>query len=305
MGAAADRSIFAGYHPLLNYLFFGYVALVPIIFMHPAIFAVSFAAALSWSFYLNGRRAVKFNLGFVLPLMCVAALFNPAFNHRGATILFYMRDNPITLESVVYGVCAAVMIGGVILWFTCYNAVMTSDKFIYLFGRVVPAMSLIVSMALRFIPRYKAQAGRIASARRGIGFDAFSGGFLARVSSGGAILSVMVTWALENAIETSDSMRSRGYGLPGRTAYSIYRFDARDRTLLVALLALMAVVVFALATGAVKVLYFPVYLVRDAWPLAPIAFLCHTAVCFLPLFLDAREDFVWKRSLRNDRNGVA
>ena len=39
----------------------------------------------------------------------------------------------------------------------------------------------------------------------------------------------MLTWSLENAIETADSMKSRGYGLPGRTAFSIYRFDDRDK----------------------------------------------------------------------------
>ncbi|MDR1291955.1 MAG: energy-coupling factor transporter transmembrane protein EcfT [Clostridiales Family XIII bacterium] len=298
-GAKANRSIFAGYHPVLNFVFFGYVVLAPIFFMHPVVLAVSFAAAMSWSLYLNGRKGLKFNLCFVLPLMCVAALFNPAFNHEGATILFYIRDNPITLESIVYGVCAAVMIGGVILWFVCYNAVMTSDKFVYLFGRGIPAMSLILSMALRFIPLYRTQAVRVASARRGIGFDAFSGGFLARVRNGGAILSVLVTWALENAIETSDSMRSRGYGLPGRTAYSIYRFDARDRALLVLMLALVAVVVLAIATGTMKTLYFPLFSVRDAQPLAGIAIACHVALCFLPLALDTREDIVQKIALDN------
>ncbi len=40
----------------------------------------------------------------------------------------------------------------VIQWFSCYNKVMTSDKFIYLFGRLIPALSLILSMALRFVP---------------------------------------------------------------------------------------------------------------------------------------------------------
>lgn len=39
----------------------------------------------------------------------------------------------------------------------------------------------------------------------------------------------MVTWALENAIETADSMKSRGYGLRGRTAFSIYRMEDRDK----------------------------------------------------------------------------
>ena len=49
-----------------------------------------------------------------------------------------------------------------------------------------------------------------------------------RLRHGLNMLSILVTWALENAIETSDSMRSRGYGLHGRTAFSIYRFTKRD-----------------------------------------------------------------------------
>jgi energy-coupling factor transport system permease protein len=294
MTKAHGRSIFAGYHPSINYIYFAYVILVPIFFMHPALLAISFAAAFVWSVYLNRGRAVKFGLGFILPLMIVAALFNPAFNHEGVTILFYVESNPITLESIIYGACAAVMIGGVILWFTCYNAVMTSDKFIYIFGRIVPAMSLIISMALRFIPRYKAQAARIASARRGIGFDVSSGGFAARLRSGGEILSILVTWALENAIETSDSMRSRGYGLPGRTAYSIYRFDARDRVLLVSMLALMAVAVSVFIAGKASVMYFPAFFVADAQPVSVIAFVCHAAVCLTPPAIDIREDLVWR-----------
>ncbi|MDR0518613.1 MAG: energy-coupling factor transporter transmembrane protein EcfT [Clostridiales Family XIII bacterium] len=296
--SAADRSIFAGYHPIINYVFFGYAVLVPILFMHPVLLAISFASAFSWFVYLNRGRGLKFGLGLVVPLMVIAALFNPAFNHEGATILFYMNDNPITLESVIYGICAAVMIGGVILWFACYNAVMTSDKFIYLFGRMVPAMSLVISMALRFIPRYRAQAGRIASARRGIGFDVSSGKFLRRVRSGGEILSVMVTWALENAIETSDSMRSRGYGLSGRTAYSVYRFDSRDRAMLVAMLALMAAVATALAAEVVSVMFFPLFTVSGTSPFGMAAFACHAAVCVIPLALDVREDVVWRMSLK-------
>ena len=45
-----------------------------------------------------------------------------------------------------------------------------------------------------------------------------SGSLLQRLKNAITILSIMVTWALENAIETADSMKSRGYGLPGRTA---------------------------------------------------------------------------------------
>ncbi|MDR3363874.1 MAG: energy-coupling factor transporter transmembrane protein EcfT [Clostridiales Family XIII bacterium] len=292
----AARSIFAGYHPLVNYLWFGYAILVPIFFTQPVYLAVSFASALAYSLYLGGRKALKFDLGFVLPLMVIAALFNPAFNHKGITILFYFHYNPITLESILYGICTAAMIGGVILFFTCYNALMTSDKFIYLFGRLVPAMSLIISMALRFIPRYTAQAKRIASARRGIGFDVSSGGFFTRLRNGGEVLSVMVTWALENGIETGDSMLSRGYGLPGRTAYSNYRFDARDRILLAVLAVLMAVSLACCITGAISVMYYPMFIMERVRPFAGIAYVCHGAVCLSPFALELREDAQWRSS---------
>lgn len=102
----------------------------------------------------------------------LAALVNPAFNHEGATILTYLPSgNPLTLESMLYGVAAAVMLASVVLWFSSYNEVMTSDKFVYLFGRVIPALSLVLSMALRFIPKFKAQMQTVSEAQACIGRD--------------------------------------------------------------------------------------------------------------------------------------
>ena len=158
--------------------------------------------------------------------------------HEGETILTYLPSgNPLTLESIVYGFAAAAMLAGVICWFSCYNAVMTSDKFVYLFGRVIPALSLVLSMTLRFVPKFKAQIRTVSGAQRCVGRDVSDGGILQRARHGMTILSILVTWSMENAIETADSMRSRGYGLPGRTAFSIYRFERRDRRMLLALLA--------------------------------------------------------------------
>ena len=99
-----------------------------------------------------------------------AALVNPAFNHEGATILTYLPSgNPLTLESMLYGAAAAVMLASVVLWFSSYNEVMTSDKFVYLFGRVIPALSLVLSMSLRFIPKFKVQMQTVSEAQACIG----------------------------------------------------------------------------------------------------------------------------------------
>jgi energy-coupling factor transport system permease protein len=89
-------------------------------------------------------------------------------------------------------------------------------------------------MTLRFVPRLRAQGKIIADAQHSIGRGIKDGRLLRRAANGMRILSILTTWALENAVETADSMRSRGYGLPGRTAFALYRFDGRDGKLLLA-----------------------------------------------------------------------
>ena len=249
---------FSKFHPVIHFIYFFYVITFSMIFMHPLCLCVSVFCAFSYSIFLKGKKAVQFNFLFLLPMLALTALVNPAFNHEGTTILTYLHNgNPLTLESILYGVAAAAMLVSVIAWFSCYNAVMTSDKFIYLFGRVIPALSLILSMTLRFVPRFKAQLKVIFAAQRGMGKDGSKGSLLHRIQIGITILSVMITWALENAVETADSMKSRGYGLPGRTAFSIFQFDSRDKMALIFLLAAGVYIIAGAWTGGLFFRYYP------------------------------------------------
>ena len=221
---------FYNYHPLVNFLYFTLVIGFSMALNHPLAQAISFACACSYAVQAEGKRAVLFSLKYCLPIMLMTAFFNPAFSHEGVTILLYFpTGNPLTLESILYGLSAGAMLATVMLWFLNFNRVITSDKFIYLFGKIIPAMSLVLSMTLRFIPKFKAQMDTVVDAQRSIGRDISQGSLWQRTKTAITVLSIMVTWALENAIETADSMKSRGYGLKNRTAFSIYRFDERDR----------------------------------------------------------------------------
>lgn len=295
-----NKDAFSACHPLINMLYFTQTIVFSMLFLHPVCLCVSFLCSFSYSVYLNGRRALRFALVFLLPMLILAAVINPAFSHQGVTILAYLPSgNPLTFESIVYGLAAALMLITVVSWFGCYNAVMTSDKFIYLFGRIIPALSLILSMALRFVPRFQAQIKVISNAQRCIGRDVSQGGLTKRARHGIKILSIMVTWALENAVETADSMKSRGYGLPGRTAFSIFRFDKRDRRALIYLLLCGGYVVVGAFLGGLKFLYFPA--IRGAWtPYSVTLFAAYLALCVLPLIIDRREDSKWN-ALRTAR----
>lgn len=290
-----NRDTFSGYHPLINFLYFGLVLLFSMIDMHPVCLGISLVCALAYSIYLNGKRAVRFNLLYLLPLFIIAALFNPAFSHEGGTILTYLPSgNPLTLESITYGIGAAAMIVSVITWFSCYNAIMTSDKFVYLFGRILPGMSLILSMTLRFVPKFKAQIRAVSDAQKCVGRDASVGGIIKRARNGLTILSSMITWALENAIETADSMKGRGYGLPGRTAFSIYKFDNRDKAAAIYLLLCGTYIIAGACLGGMRWRYYPTMkgVTFGAYPVS--IFLCYFALCILPVVINVREDRKWR-----------
>ncbi len=289
------KNAFSGYHPIVNFIYFTLTLFYAMFFMHPVCLAISLGSAFAYSIKLNGRKALCFNLLYMLPMLLAAALVNPAFNHEGVTILTYLSSgNPLTLESIAYGAAAAAMIAAVICWFSCYNAVMTSDKFIYLFGRIIPGMSLILSMVLRFVPKFREQIKVISNAQKCIGRDVSNGSILQRAKHGINILSIMVTWALENAIDTADSMKSRGYGLPGRSAFSIFRFDSRDKKALCIIGGTGMYVLIGFLTGGIYWRYFPS--MKGVPPaFYPISvFAAYLILCISPVIIELLEDRKWK-----------
>ncbi len=290
------RSCFSTYHPSINFIYFTFVILVSIFLYHPALLAISFFCAMAYSIYLRGRKAILFNILALLPMMALAILINVAANHEGATILTYFGGNPITLESIQFGAAAATMLAAVIMWFSCYSSVMTSDKFVYLFGRVLPALSLVFSMALRFVPRFASQIKKVGRAQACLGRGMASGGWQ-RARHGMKILSIMATWALEGAVETADSMKARGYGTARRTAYSIYRFDSRDKALFAVLLALLSAILWAIAASVIHVRFFPTFKMNAADPLSTAVLVAFSAVCLLPLLLQIKEEAIWRFSI--------
>jgi len=272
------KDTFSGYHPVINMLYFTVVLIFSMFFTNPVCLVISFSCAFIYSVYLNGKKTLKFNLVFMLPMLIITALINPLFNHQGVTILAYLPGgNPLTLESVITGITAALMLITVISWFSCFNKIMTSDKFVYLFGRFIPAISLILSMSLRLVPRFKAQIKIISDAQKCIGRDMSNGNLMQKIKNGIKILSVMITWALENAIETADSMKSRGYGLPDRTAFSVFKFRKRD---FYALIYVFLCGIYIFVSALLNLYNFTL-------------FIAYFALCVTPAIINIQEDIKW------------
>lgn len=294
------QDAFSRCHPAVSFVYFALVLLFSMFLMHPVCLGISLLGAGCYVLRLHGAAGLGRRLGYLLPMMVLAALLNPAFNHRGVTVLAFLPDgNPLTLESVLYGLAAAGMLGAVTLWFVCFSAVMTSDKLICLFGRVIPGLSLVLTMALRFIPRFVAQFRAVREARSCLdGERAGRRSPFRRLKTAVTALSAVLTWSLENAIDTADSMKSRGYGLPGRTSFSLYRFDRRDRLALAWLLSCGLFLLLGWGMGGFAWRYFPSVKGDNITPVALCSFAVYFALCLTPVAVNGWDALRWRRAQR-------
>lgn len=294
---------FGIYHPVINLIYFVAVILMSVLIMNPIFLCVSLICSSLYAVYLKGRQAVKFGLAMVLPLLTLSVIINPFVNHRGATILFEWPLNwgPATLEAVLYGFTTGLMISSVIMWFVSFNTIITSDKLTFLFGRILPGSSLIFVMILRFIPRYRDQIKKISEARQSIGMGVNKGTLRTKLKNGTGILSIMFTWALENAIQTADSMKARGYGIKNRTSYQAYKFTFSDKVVLIFMVILILGVCSAWASGFMGTEFFPFFELtfNTGTHAALIIFisgcLCFALMALIPILLGLKETLYWNK----------
>lgn len=290
------KDAFSQMHPIVNFIFFAFVIGFSMFIMNPACLLISLVCALVNALYLNGKKAVRLSVLYLLPTIIIIAIVNPVFNHDGVTMLAYFPwDNPLTLESIIYGIATAVLLSSIVLWFSCFNEVMTSDKFIYLFGRVIPSLSLVLSMALRFVPKFIFQFNVIRNSQKCIGRDISDGKLLQRLKNAAKIISIMISWVLENAIETADSMKSRGHGLKGRTAFSIYRFSKRDAAVLSLIMTSGVILIIMSVLDVAKFRYFPSVKGNVISAPAIIYYALYFSLMIMPLAINVWEGIKWKR----------
>lgn len=248
--------IFESYHPIVLFSYFAAVIMLTMFFMHPIYLVITLIGAVSLNIVLTGRRFFS-NMKFYLPVFIVIMIVNPLISHNGEMVLFYVNYNPITVEAILYGIAMATMLVAVMLWCNSYNNVMTSDKFLYLFSRVSPVFSLVISITMRLIPLFTHQLKLIAQSQKTIGMDYTVGSIIHRIRCILKILSILITWALENAIETADSMKARAYGLGKRSTYSLFIFEKRDGVLLAIILLLFFISGLGSIFGSTTYYFYP------------------------------------------------
>ena len=133
-------------HPAVNFLYFAAVIAGTILFQHPVFLAISVVCAFLYSIKRSGWKAAIFYT--VLLIFAVGfALYYSSYHHFGVTVLRQnFIGNNMTLEALVYGFVLGLSMTGVMIWFSCVHSVFTTDKVVYLFGRISPRLSLFLAI---------------------------------------------------------------------------------------------------------------------------------------------------------------
>ena len=277
---------FSRCHPVVNFLYFVCAIGFGVVIQHPVYVLAAVIGSAGYYLLLTGGKGLRTFL-WLLPVFFLIAAVNPLFNTLGETCLFFVFGRPYTLEALYYGFAVGGIFVVMMLWFGCYNVVLTSDKFTSLFGNLIPSVSLLLVMVLRMIPNLIRKANQISGARKGVGKGLQEGNRKANIRNGMTVLSALTDWALEGSVVTADSMRARGYGAVKRTNFQIYRMTMRDWILLVLIAALAVAVLLA---GDKTAEFIPTLQISAVgWGVA-----VYCAFLLLPVALHLKEAITWR-----------
>lgn len=269
-------------HPAVGFLYLLGVLGITAFAGSPVVVLESLAGAALLA-ALSGRLR---GIGWTVPIAFTAALANFLFVHNGATALFFVGDMAFTLEALAYGAFTGVMLAAVCLWGNNAVRYVTSDKYIWLFGRILPAAGMVLSCAIRFIPMFVRRTREFIAVQRCTTVRGYLRAF-----------SASVGYSAEQAMDSALSMRARGYGTARRTSFSLYRFTGGTAAALAVTVFLGAGCAALMISGAGAFWFYPaVSGIRTRLP--DILLYCVSGAFFLlPSAVVVRENVQYARGL--------
>ena len=282
-----------GFHPIVSFLYFVFALLLLTLEQHPVFLAVNSLLLASFLLFHQRERGASGSSWRLIFLPLFFFILNPLFNHRGTHVLFYFGQNPIMLEAIIQGLEMGLTLLGLLFLMRLFTFLIPSDRFLYLFSRFFPQWALLTMLSLRFIPLFTRRLTEIELVQRSKGLSPLEGAFLTRIKAVMPFVQILLSWSLEEALQTADSMVARGYGLKRRSRYHPYIFKEKDFLLLLIFCLLFAGNVLGWWLGDCVLAVTPVLeslmLAGREW-----TFLLLNGVFFgLPLIIDGGEQLRW------------
>lgn len=275
------------YHPFVITLFIFTLVGLNTIFSHP--FLHLFFLLVSW-FYMRSfpsislQKQIRMNLFFML-LTCIT---NPIFQGRGIYILCYIGNRAITLEALCYGLDFGCMLAGTMNLLKVYSYIIHTDQTLYLITRISKNAAIIFSLSLQQFQRLRHQYEEVKIARSLL-YQPTS--WLTKAKESTDIVSSLITWLMETSVDTSISMKSRGYGNEKRTHYTKYTIESRDQIFL--LVNYIMILLSIYASFGIKFWWYPSFYQQISILHVSIFSIGLCIFCAIPLYLSRKEAVLW------------
>ncbi len=287
---------FERFHPLVAFLFYaGSLALI-ILMLHPIFLIIGFLVILAINYVHDRLKGIRSWLFLFLSIGLLIMIMNPLFNERGRHVLFELGQHRVTLEAVTYGGMNAISIISIIALFVSYNVIMTPNKLLFLFSKFLPQFAILLMLTLRFIPLMKRRLEEISVIQQSKGISVSTGKWRTRAQTGMLYIQTLLTYSLEEAIQTADSMKARGYGQGTRSSYDFFRFRRIDAVAIFYLLIIFAGTLYGRSSGFG---YLTIYPLMESWQLSLLD--ASTLIFYLlflsfPLFIEVGAMLRWRLS---------
>ena len=111
-------------------------------------------------------------------------------------------------------------------------------------------------------------------------------------------ISLLITWALQDAVDMAESMKCRGYGLDGRTAYTTFRITKWDKIILLMILAGLCYLVGGVFFGGLSWEYYPATEGTGIHLYSVSIYVVYAGICFLPVGVELLETYQHHKSMK-------
>lgn len=290
-----ENTEFSGYHPLVNMLYFILVIGITMFSLSPYFLMTTVVLSWGYAFLLKGIKGMKMNFVMSISVFVIMVIMNVLFVNKGETVLFYINTNRVTVEAICYGIASAVMLISILVWFSCFNVIITADKVIYLFGKIAPVLGLTLSMIFRFVPLLKNRFAEISLGQKCMGRSHNQGGLIKKSRQLLKEISILIAWSLESSIESGDSMEARGYGLKGRTSFHLFKFSRRDIVALILMTITGIPSIIGVLNGVTSMTFYPKVVFPEFEPGTAIVLICYCILAATPLVIDIVGEIRWRQ----------
>ncbi len=268
-------------NPTICYGYFIFIILSIILINHPIYILISFLVSIFIFIRIETKKNIILKFRKILFIFIFISLVNPIFVHKGLTILFYIKDKPITLESILYGINNSLMISSLFTWFDILNKIVSSDKIVYIFKKYIPSSVLIFSICLNIIPQLKEKYKQMEEAH----LISYNKNIFSKIKISLNFIAIIISWQLEKSIETAYSMNSRGYENKQKTIYKTYNFKKIDFIFIIIILFLTSFFII----GYKSFSFYPIIFFQYNIIFSPISYISFLILCFLPIFFYKKE----------------